>query len=800
MTNGVEIMMHKENKTMQVNMIIKSLRLTMDSGPIVFVVGAGISRNPPASLFIWDELRLKVISNLTMTNPTDRPIIDSAAKTLRTEVFFQVLYDAIGEMALVPLGVLDPIRMRKRGVPVKYNSLHEFLARKLHEGHIVLTTNQDNFIEEAYRSIFGEPPKVYISDRELGSWYKLSSEEKKGAILKIHGSFVDIDGRSTEDSIIATVNEAGRAISSEKREVIELIAKEYPVLVLGYAGLDDHDLYQLWASAGIGSEKQLYWISHRDDNEIVVLTRKEIEKERDDENEKPAYEREWMVINPDGLLLDRPEGKGIKIYARTSSFIPKLEGVKAGVVTEDNREAYEQVTGDFIGKWARSLSPHQLNLIFGGILDRAGGFDPYANQARYEIAKKFFEDAHNLQLESSESELNFKRGVLNYKQETPPKWIEAERLLKHALGTFQQLSQQVNIAKTQSWLGLVYRRLRKRHEAIGMQLMSAQIFSSVASLSKEHCFDLARSLNRLGLALYDTVDDLVSIPSNTPIRESSSRRLALAERLCQLSLEFKKKIGDVPGESQSYNALGLIKYKRDEPDKAIEYHLQNIALSGKSRFNRESYQSHQNLALAYRAFASKFPEKEEQLSNAEKTFTDALRCNLGKRQKRITLFNRGVVRRLLGDLENSRNDLEEARDLLSEEKISDKWHHMANIKTQLGLVYGSLGCSQEFLDCFRSVLLGLYKDEKKGGSDDTIKQHPYGVQNFEENLSLIQSELEKRKSKDECRKLLEEAKAQAQRIPSLRSLADELVGSELDSDIENLLNSAKAVFEYWWLH
>ncbi|MGC9434956.1 MAG: hypothetical protein ACP5C4_02540, partial [Methanomicrobiales archaeon] len=69
----------------------------------------------------------------------------------RPEFFFQILHIQLGERGLLPLEVLNTRKLNARGAEIQPNAIHEFLAEMLECGHIVLTTNIDSLIEDAYR-------------------------------------------------------------------------------------------------------------------------------------------------------------------------------------------------------------------------------------------------------------------------------------------------------------------------------------------------------------------------------------------------------------------------------------------------------------------------------------------------------------------------------------------------------------------------------------------------------------------------------------------------------------------------
>ena len=117
--------------------------------PVIFLVGAGISYSSPTNLSLFPQDNcLKQLSSLKYF---DRNMI---LEKIRPELFFQILLKHMGERdGLLPLKVLDTATARADGYSVEPNVIHYLLAALIHQGNIVISTNFDGLIEDAYQNL-----------------------------------------------------------------------------------------------------------------------------------------------------------------------------------------------------------------------------------------------------------------------------------------------------------------------------------------------------------------------------------------------------------------------------------------------------------------------------------------------------------------------------------------------------------------------------------------------------------------------------------------------------------------------
>lgn len=207
-------------------------RSAIENGDAVFLVGAGISVDPPAQLPIASQLSRALAVDLS--DQIDLPTrlktrVVAAMARLRPEVLGDILVEHLGSRALSQVPIL-----LSHGDP---NRWHSFLARAIGNGCSVVTTNFDTLIEEACERI-GVTPIVIASPHEVREAKRLTS----GILLKVHGS-LDRGARIGETAQLAlAIRQVGRGIPQRIEGLLRLLLKEKPLFVVGYAGRDDFDI------------------------------------------------------------------------------------------------------------------------------------------------------------------------------------------------------------------------------------------------------------------------------------------------------------------------------------------------------------------------------------------------------------------------------------------------------------------------------------------------------------------------------------------------------------------------------
>ncbi|TFG02417.1 MAG: tetratricopeptide repeat protein [Promethearchaeota archaeon] len=227
---------------------------------LTFLVGAGVSREPPSSIASSREIKEAIVK---FAIPEEQQPDIFSIKELRFERLIQTFQAKID----TKLNFLKYFESFK-----DFNIIHKFLAEMISKKNIVMTTNFDNLIEYAVGS---EKPElqVIITNKDYKTYGNPNKVLKKKIlpVYKLHGCLKNIKtGENTEDSIILTLQSLGKQMSGTlysmgnlKEEFMNLACKDRTLIVLGYSGRDDFDIIP--TILRIKTIDKLIWISHRPD-------------------------------------------------------------------------------------------------------------------------------------------------------------------------------------------------------------------------------------------------------------------------------------------------------------------------------------------------------------------------------------------------------------------------------------------------------------------------------------------------------------------------------------------------------
>jgi tetratricopeptide (TPR) repeat protein/NAD-dependent SIR2 family protein deacetylase len=225
--------------------------------PLTFLVGAGISMDPPSSLASSREMSEAIIRYTVPPESVEELL---SLKNLRYEFVIERFRDTYDEN----FKVLEYFTEADQP-----NSIHKFLARMVQLGQFVITTNFDFLIETAIG--LSDPALRVIITQEDFSKYGDPDKNWQNDILavyKIHGSLKNPKtGEDTRNSIISTLdahikNKQGEIFSLEvyKRSFFEKVARDRTLIVMGYSAGDDFDIIP--ALITMKGLKRVIWISH----------------------------------------------------------------------------------------------------------------------------------------------------------------------------------------------------------------------------------------------------------------------------------------------------------------------------------------------------------------------------------------------------------------------------------------------------------------------------------------------------------------------------------------------------------
>ncbi|MDY0129340.1 MAG: tetratricopeptide repeat protein [Methanosarcina vacuolata] len=530
--------------------------------PMVFFVGAGISI--PSGLPGFNNLNRTIIELTTIQE--NKKEIDFLSKNLRPEIVFQVLKDNLDETVVDCFGELIGFRP---------NANHFFLAKALEEGNWVFTTNQDNLIEQACRELeIDIENKVYIDEwdykkfSETLKMAKTAQEIPKGCLFKLHGSIEEdkIDSERFK-TILTSLRDIGRKFNDYKTNVLKHFIENFNFCFMGYSCRDDFSIYPILQNTP--STKSIIWFEF-DSNPIseIIWNHNRFQKELEFEYSKPILERDWGKININSILLRR--GWSCKIVGNSSKFIED----SIVLIISKNVPAPKPVKNEKFLKWAKCIGIFKRNLIMGLLWDKCWN----GEKAIY-----YFKNAIELSGSEEEKAIAYlMMGRVYSRQFGKSSGLQAFECYEKSFEHFENSGQSYGKALVKIDLGNIKRRDYKNYPEAKEDIeLAIKILESIDHL-EERDLDYAGALNVLGLIHYGLKDDL-----------------ELSKNLCKRSLEIKKKYGDIDGEAESENAIGLTLKEQKKIPEAISCLKRAVDCRERIGNYRGCAQQYRNLGLCY---------------------------------------------------------------------------------------------------------------------------------------------------------------------------------------------------------
>ena len=266
--------------------MLPALNLRLDRTVILVGAGASVASGIATGQMFNRSLLPRLIPDDLKSDERMRPLFEPAASRRRPRkgsLRFEQLIEILRQSA-------DPELLIMQYLESSWSpsTLHQWIARAIHQGAIVLTTNLDSLIEVAYRDLFGEPLKQVIEKGEHRQYqwgdpclFKLHGTIRREAYLQGISSGQPISPfeqlrRRALDSFGVTLDAVGSLPSSASGvqstfllpdHVLDTLRKILPgrdLLVLGYSGSDDFDItpsFRLLDSL----LTRVIWVDHRTD-------------------------------------------------------------------------------------------------------------------------------------------------------------------------------------------------------------------------------------------------------------------------------------------------------------------------------------------------------------------------------------------------------------------------------------------------------------------------------------------------------------------------------------------------------
>ena len=220
-----------------------TLEELLPGNKMTFLVGAGVSMNPPSNL---PSARAMTRSLLEYLAPPEEIENILSLHPLRYELLVEII------QALFDPNLSFFDYFEKVTTP---NLIHVFLAQMILRGNHVITTNFDYLIEQALMNSTDRRDRILpvITERDFLQFQDPQAlpDAQRLAIFKIHGSKRNVTtGENTLDSLITTTSALGKhkeggtsfAIEPFKKPALSNLMRGRTLLVIGYSGNDDFDI------------------------------------------------------------------------------------------------------------------------------------------------------------------------------------------------------------------------------------------------------------------------------------------------------------------------------------------------------------------------------------------------------------------------------------------------------------------------------------------------------------------------------------------------------------------------------
>ncbi|NVM28263.1 MAG: tetratricopeptide repeat protein [Candidatus Helarchaeota archaeon] len=509
--------------------------------PKTFLIGAGCSIDPPASLAAGREMMVALIKHICLEDEIEKIL---KLDDLRFEGVVEIVRDFIDP----ELSLIDYYEESTNP-----NYQHFFLADRIKQGHFVLTTNFDFLIEEALIQLQVANQDIlpvitkedFIENSDPESLCMLG----KCPIYKIHGSTKNyITGKNTRNSLITTLQAFGRykegmnvfQVEPYKKELFENVSKNRSLIIMGYSGSDDFDIIPtLRTKTILANLKNIFWVRHieNDDSEAKVY---EI---------KPALDDRVFTLKGDKVsfflynVKFRQHSLNVyKVDVNVSLFASNLINKPKKPIQSTARYNPAEWLKNHLPtptKLDKALISINIYMGFGNYLDArrcAEGILPHAEETKDQ--QKIFELKNGLGL--------IHRKLGNY-EIAIEYYSEALKIANDLDNIFDQLTIKINISSVLYSQGYLDVALNENQELLKF---SKRLYEEIQDETLLEIIGQAE--NNIGniLMIRGNYDDAL-------------------ERY-QEALSAKEQLVDLVGKATCLNLIGEIYFLQDEYDKAFE--------------------------------------------------------------------------------------------------------------------------------------------------------------------------------------------------------------------------------------
>ncbi|MFX1536716.1 MAG: tetratricopeptide repeat protein [Promethearchaeota archaeon] len=525
--------------------------------PLTFLVGAGISIEPPSALQSAWQIMEAILQFGAVEKEVEKLL---KMPNLRFEYLIGLFKNQFDE---------DLIFLNYFEEATEPNIIHKFLARMVQEGHFVMTTNFDSLIERAI-GLDNDKLKLVITQEDFKRYGDPQKNWKKGLLVvyKLHGSLKNHKtGEKTKESIVITLEALGRykegeilSVQAFQRETFEKIGQGRTLLIMGYSGGDDFDVVPtLMQMKGL---KRIIWIAHEPKADIGVTSYRIIPQVG------VSVNADGTLSHEDKLLHNMSQLEGlevIKMVGHTASLIIGVTGEFYDYGKSPEQQNMYQWLVEHLDQPIEGIKELFTALIFETYRQYSEALGYY--QQAYELSKRV-DNFRTMAAALSNMGLIYKRTEPEKALESHQKSYEVLERLEDLYGMAGQL---INI-------GLIHMDWGELQKALEHFQKSYEICEPLG-----HSSIMAIALGNIGIIYW---------------KKGQAKK---ALEYFQKSYKINEQIGGLKGMATQLGNIGGIYREMDELQKALEHFKKSYEINERLEDLYGMAAQLSNMALIYEA-------------------------------------------------------------------------------------------------------------------------------------------------------------------------------------------------------
>ena len=645
----------QEYDKLHTNNIDEQLKAILENTRVLFI-GEEVSERSGVPNF--GDFIIEIIELITKHELGDANF-DELRKNIRSESAFKILHDEIGDDILICFEEFNKY---------EHNQIHDYIANEIKKGKCIFTTNRDNLIEKACErcGVHLDQDKLIYQDNKFKKFYKNIQSHQPlpvGHIFMLNGYFdKNEEGKERFRPFLDSLKGVGKDLNTNKLEVLIHFLKNFDFCFMGYTGFDDSSIYQVLKN--VHTEKGMFWFNYAKNPIEIISTNEHLEDEIKNEiKKKRGRSRDIKTLYLNKILLKRKFF--LKITGNWIEFVqnnlcPALDITRSADLPPVKKKDYSTE----LLKLREKIDGYKKNIIHGRLWEECLSKEKAI--MCFEDAEKLREGKNNARAKLSLARVYDKQYGKSKAEIVIKKYQESCEIYK-AHGIFSEAAQcKIGLANFQR------RALKQFDAALNEYEQAKKLLELVENKGEIYKLAYARCLSCRGLIYYSKL---------------GSKSIDKCDILFKESLKCSKEIGDIKGEAETENAIGLnIRNKKDiDTERAIHHleeaihHLVNSLVINESIGNYiGAIKNYRNLGLCYTDLINLVEDeeaKEKNFQQAKESYESGIYFwYIMKGEPPVEGISEYKYR--LGELEVNDGDINEGITLLQE--VEEKWYKIGD--------------------------------------------------------------------------------------------------------------------------